>query len=210
MIGYTVKADTEQLQAAVKLFEFIGGNTSDALRVAINKTLPIAKTRSSQAIAEQVNLKAAYIKEKIGVFKASRQNLSGKLSAESRGTLLSRFEYGAKASLFGGLLTPSEPIKVKVNPGAGQIKTVKGDEETYGQPFLFRLKNAADGLTYGIGAWRKKSGTKGGRIKAFYGPSVSQVFNSVRGEVTPELQETYTRQLIDAMRYVLSKQYPPE
>jgi hypothetical protein len=211
MIGYTVRANPEQLAAAQELFQFIGANSTLAIRVAINKTLPIAKTAAAKGIGEQVNLKAAYIKEKIGVFKATNKNLVGRLSTESRGLLLSKYEYGAKASLFGGLLTPDDPIRVKVNPGGGQIKTVKGDDETYGQPFLVRLKAGnSDGLDYGIGAWRKKSGKQGGRIKVFHSGSVSQVFDDVRDEITPELQDVYTTQLADAMRYVLQKQYPVE
>jgi hypothetical protein len=212
MIAYTVKADTEQLKEAISLFEFIGGKTADALRVAINKTLPIVKTSASRAIGEQVNLTAAYIKSKLSTQPATRENVTGRLFAESRGTLLSRFEASAKVSLFAKILTPADPIKVKVNPGAGQIKVLKGDAETYGQPFYFRLKNAGPDpdLSYGIGAWRIATGPKGGRIKTFYGPSVSQVYKTVKDEIAPDAQQTYTRQVIDAMRYILQKQFPPE
>lgn len=211
MIGYTIKPNEDDLASALSLFEFVGGNTTTAIRVAINKTLPIAKTKSASAIGEQVNLSASYIKGKLGKpIKATKYNLVGRIKPDQRGILLSRFEHGAKVSLIGGRLTPDKPIKVKVNKGAGQIKPVVGGKDIVGKPFYFRLKNAKDGLSYGIGAFRKESGPRGGRFKAFYSTSVSQVFKNVKDDITPEMEDVYQNQLVDAMRYVLQKKHPKE
>ena len=210
MIGYTIKPNEDDLASALSLFEFVGGNTTEAVKVAINKTLSIAKTKSASAIGEEVNLTASYIKGKLTPIKATKYNLIGRIRAESRGLLLSKFEHGAKVSLIGGRLTPDKPIKVKVNKGAGQIKPVVGGKDIVGKPFYFRLKNSKDGLSYGIGGFRKESGPRGGRFKAFYTTSVSQVFKNVKDDITPEVEGVYQRQLVDAMRYVLQKKYPKE
>jgi hypothetical protein len=44
----------------------------------------------------------------------------------------------------------------------------------------------------------------------FSGPSLSQVFDTVRGDVLPAASSEYQAQLLDAMRYLLVKKYPPE
>jgi hypothetical protein len=63
-------------------------------------------------------------------------------------------------------------------------------------------------MSYGIGGWRKTPGPRGGRIEAFYSQSVSQIFERVKDEVTPEITEIYQKQIGLAMNYLLRKQYP--
>ena len=209
VISYAVKVDEDSLADSIALFKFAGGNIDRAITVAINKTVPQAKTKAAKEISTLYNLKSSYIKSKLNLRKARATNLSGAVFAASRGTLLSRFEYGAKTSLVSGLVTPDVPIRVKVKKQKGGIRTVSGNNATYGKPFLFRLKNArAGGMSYGIGGWRKTPGPRGGRIEAFYSQSVSQIFERVKDEVTPEITEIYQKQIGLAMNYLLRKQYP--
>lgn len=212
MSGITIKPNLEDVREAVSYFEFVGGNTTQAVRVAINKTIPIAKTKIAKGITDRVNLKSTYVKSKIDFVKASRSGLNGRVYANSRGLLLSKYEYGAKTSLLTGLVTPDSPIRVKVKKGSGQIKTVTGDKDTYGKPFLFRLKGGGgdDGIDYGIGGWRKSPGPKGGRIKAFLAPSVSQEFDESRDKVLPAIADDYQNAMLNAMNYLLQKKYPVE
>ena len=63
--AYHVDVDKEQLAQAISLFEFVGGNTADALRIAINKTAPKIRTLSSVKIREQVRLSASYVRDKL-------------------------------------------------------------------------------------------------------------------------------------------------
>jgi hypothetical protein len=213
MSTMNVSVDLDSIKDAVSYFEFVGGNTTDAVRIAINKTEPIAKTRIAKAITGRVNLKASYVKGKIKVEKAYRTKLSGRVYADSAGLSLAQYEYGAKASLFAGLLTPDTPIRVKVRKGGGQIKTVKGDKDTYGDPFLFRLRGRSrtdEKISYGIGGWRKSPGPRGGRIKMFLAPSVSQEFDEARDSELDFIADKYQSELLNAMNYILKKQNPKE
>ena len=201
-LQYDIKPDEAQLADAISLFEFVGGNTSDAVRVAINKTAPKIRTRASSAIRSQVRLTAAYVRDRLTIRKAMRTNLTGAIQTPSRGLLLSRFSTdpliaGDKVDWIKPPLVPAGGIKVKVKPD-GEAKAVGG------KPFYMVLKNSrAIGIVRRIGAGRRG-------IEVLHGPSLSQVFNTVRDDVLPEATAEYQAQLLDAMRYLLAKKYPPE
>lgn len=220
MIEYKVTVDKDKLADAISLFEFVGGNTTNAVRIAINRAGPKVLTGSkpitnvSKEIRSQIRVTARFLTEKnaAGVprmwfKKAYSDNLSGAIRTQSRGLLLSHFDWKPKVSLYGSIYTPPEGIKVRVKP-AGAIQFVKGKpSEVYGDPFYIRLKNSG---AVGIGMWRVQSGAAGGRIKVLYGPSVSQVFDDVKDTILPVASDVYQDELLDAMRYLLAKQYPPE
>ena len=207
MISYTVTANQEQIAEAVSLFEFVGGNTSDAVRIAINRAAPKVRTKASAAIRTQVRLTAGYVNEKLTVTKATRKDLSGAIRAESRGILMTKYSTNAQAASekIGWILPPPNPpggIKVKIKP-SGSTQAVKGSPgEITGKPFYMVLPSSRALAIAG----RKP----GGGIKVFHSPSVSQVFNTVRDDVLPEAADIYQSELLDAMRYILVKQNPPE
>ena len=89
-VAYNVELDRDAIKEAISLFEFVGGNSADALRVAINKAGPKVKTAAGRAIREQVSLKAAYVNERLTFKRATRKDLSGAIGTPSRGLLLSR------------------------------------------------------------------------------------------------------------------------
>jgi len=203
---YEITADTASIAEAVALFEFVGGNTSDALRIAINKTSPKIKTAASKAIRTQVRLSASYVGERLTVRKATRAKLSGAIGTPSRGLLLSRFSTdsliaGDKVGWSRPPLIPAGGIKVKIKP-TGAAKGAPG--VGVNKPFYIVLNG---GQNVGIAA-RIGTGRKG--LKMFSGPSLSQVFDTVRTDVLPVASAEYQAQLIDAMRYILVKQHPPE
>jgi len=205
VISYNVSANKEQIAEAVSLFEFVGGNTTDAVRIAINKAAPKVRTMASSAIRSQVRLKAAYVKGKLTITKATRLKLSGAIRADSRGLLLSKFSTDTKVSgdKIGWILPPPMPaqgIKVKVKP-SGPSKPLSSDH------FYMVLPNSH---ALAIVRRRATPGPKGGKIDVLYGPSVSQVFNTVRDDVLPVASDVYQAQLLDAMRYILTKKYPTE
>jgi hypothetical protein len=214
-ISYDVTVNEEQLADAISLFEFVGGNTSDAIRVAINKTTPKIKTLVSERIRSQVRLSATYVRGKLEIYKATRGKLTGAISTPSRGTLLTRFDTNAlvagsvaedegRVSWLTAPPTPPAGIKVKVKP-SGASKAAPHIAPN--KAFYMKLKGSG---AIGIVSRRNFPGPSGGMIEVFYGPSLSQVFNEVRSEVLPEASEEYQRQLLDAMRYVLQKKYPLE
>lgn len=204
--AYTIKVDEAALSDAISTFEFIGGNTADALRIAINKTAPKIRTLASSTIRSQVRLSASYVGERLVLRKATRARLSGAIGTPTRGLLLSRFSTDSliasdKASWIRPPLVPKSGIKVKVKPD-GAAKTVAGINGN--KPFYITLNG---GKQLGIAA--RQSGYRKD-IKVFSGPSLSQVFDTVRGDVLPQAGTEFTAQLVDAMRYVLVKKYPPE
>lgn len=208
-VGYKVEPDLESLDRAIKLFEFIGGNTRDAMRVAINKTGPKVRTRASSEIRTQVRLKAGFVKQRLKFIKASRGKLTGAIQTPTRGQLLTRFSTqslisGDKVSWIKPPEVPPRGIKVKIKPDQPP-KLVQGTSETRpNKPFFLVLSNGR----LAIAARRNAPGPKGGSIDVFHGPSLSQVFDSVKDDVQPEASRIYTEELIDAMRFVLTKRSP--
>lgn len=205
--GLSAEADKEQLAEATRFFEFLGGNTSDAMRIAINKTVPKIRTLSSVKLREQVRLQAGYVKEKLTIRKATKAHLSGAIGTPSRGLLLSKFSTDVQVASDGirWLKPPVMPvggIRVKVKPD-GAAKAVSPGAGG-NKPFYMVLKTSR---ALGIA---RRTGPGRNDIEVLHGPSISQVFDDVRGDVLPEASAELTRQLIDAMRYLMLKQYPPE
>ena len=204
--AYAIKVDEAALSDAISTFEFIGGNTADALRIAINKTAPKIRTLASSTIRSQVRLSASYVGERLVLRKATRARLSGAIGTPTRGLLLSRFSTDSliasdKASWIRPPLVPKSGIKVKVKPD-GAAKTVAGINGN--KAFYITLNGGKQlGIAARLSGYRKD-------IKVFSGPSLSQVFDTVRGDVLPQAGTEFTAQLVDAMRYVLVKKYPPE
>lgn len=205
--SYRIDVDQAQLTEAISAFAFIGGNTPDAIRIAINKTAPKIRTLSSVKIREQVRLQASYVKGKMTIRKATRANLSASINTPKRGLLLSKFSTDAQVASEGTRwlrppVAPKGGIRVRVKPG-GAVKTV-GNGAGGDKPFYIILKDSR-----ALGIARRKSKYRND-IEVLHGPSLSQVFDSVRGDVTPEAGAEMTRQMIDAMRYILVKKNPPE
>lgn len=206
MIAYNVQVDEVAVRDAASLFEFVGGNSEDALRIAINKTAPKIRTLASKAIRTQVRLSASYVGERLVITKATRKRLTGAIATPSRGLLLSRFSTdpliaGEKVGWIRPPLVPPGGIRVKIKP-SGSPKGAPG--EGANKPFYMVLNKGANvGIMVRTGTGRKD-------IKALYGPSLSQVFNTVRGDVLPEAGAELQAQLLDAMRYLLVKAFPPE
>ena len=210
--SYGVQLDTAKIKEAASLFEFVGGNTADAMRVAINKTTPRVRTASSRAIREQVRLQASFVSQRLTIIKATRRTLNGRIRALSRGLLLSRFSTDPiigsdKVGWFRPPLVPAQGIRVKVKPTGG-AKLVTGDAETRGNKPFYMVINK--GANVAIAARLANPGPRGGRVKVFSGPSLSQVFSTVREDVTPSAADIFEGELLDAMRFLLAKRYPPE
>jgi len=201
---FTIEPDRAAIADAISLFEFVGGNTADAIRVAINKSAPKIRTLASRAIRDQVRLTASYVNERLTIRRATRAALSGAITTPSRGILLSRYatEPGIAAEGVSWIKPPPAPYGghyVKVKPTGAAVKVGRGDES---KPFYMVLKGS-----HALAIVRRK---KDGEIHVLNSPSLSQVFNSVRDDVMPAASAEYQAQLLDAMRYLLAKKSPPE
>lgn len=210
-IYYSVDVDQAAVADAVSAFEFVGGNTSDALRIAINKTAPKIKTLASAAIRDQVSLSASYVRERLVVTKATRHRLSAAISTPARGLLMTRYSTDKTIALGTDRLNwikpppiPSSGIKIKIKSnGAAKSAPSYPDQK----PFYMVLRNSR---ALAIVHRRLTPGPNGGRFHIYYSSSLSQVFDDVRGDVLPTASAEYQAQLLDAMRYLLVKKYPPE
>lgn len=217
-VSYNVEVDKAQVADAVALFEFVGGNSDVALRVAINKAGPKIKTASSKAIRNRIRLSAKYVGNRLEFKRASRQRLSGRISAESRGILLSRFATNSKINTQKVSWLKPPPI-----PKQGIKFKVRTEGQTYTKSkswFLMVLpKSRALGIVRRLSAAERSSaiargrgpGSQGGKFDVAYGWSVSQAFDTkARDDVLPIAGDELTKQLIDAMRFLLQKKYPKE
>lgn len=207
-LSFEFLVNQEQVSDAIKTFEFIGGNSADAIRVAINKTTPRVRTRASALIREQVRLTASYVGDRLTIGKATRARLSGSIHTPVRGLLLSRFSTdsliaGDKTSWIRPPFVPDRGIRVKVKPNDAP-KVVKGDAQTQGKPFYVVLNG---GQNVAIAARFKGERRK---FKVFYGPSLSQVFTTVKNDILDEASNIYRDEIIDAVRYLTQKMTAPE
>jgi hypothetical protein len=209
-----IKVDEESLRKTLDFFRFVGGNIEDVIRIAINKSGPQVKTRASRLIRDNINLRASYVNDKISFKRATRNNLSGSIQTPSRGILMSRFSTDPMISnpdRVTWLLAPPTPprgIRVKADPSES-AKVFAGVSSkkappTEGKPFYVILKSSR-----AIGIARRIKGQR--KFYVFHGPSISQVFSRVKDEMLPEASEIYTKQTVDAARYLVSKMnLPPE
>lgn len=176
---------------------------------ALNATAKKARTEGSKAIRKEVNLKASYVNSRLTIRKATFRNLQSKVITPNRGLLLSRFSTNAQVRneniswIKPPPQVPKRGIKVKVSPPGGGSKTITGDPpDTKGQPFYIALSNGRAA----IAARRKQLGPPrgGGKLKVFYGPSLSQVFNNVvddlRGPLAEYQEEQVSKQIDSVLR----------
>lgn len=152
---------------------------------AINAEAARGKTLASRKIREQIGLKAGYVNERLKIRRATATKLVAEISTPKRGLLLTRFANrqitvrGRKAG-----------VAVRVKPRGGFKKMPKA--------FYIRLRaGAMPGFNEGI-AIREND-----KVKVLHGPSISQVFNTVREDVAPELLEKYRTTLAREIQYAM-------
>lgn len=165
-----------------ELAQKVGDRSAAALAEASYK----ARDRAVDKIADQVLLDKSYIRQRIEVIAAKKDELgwSAEVRALRRGVLLSRFSH---APVFGPRKSGDGQKQVGVS---GQITPQKSYRSSF---FYIALKSGAMGIA------KRTERTGRDNYKVLYGPSVSQVFTSVRediaGEVQLDLQQAMQSQL---------------
>ena len=201
-----VEVNQDQVKEVLSLFEFVGGNAKNAIRVAINKSLPITKTANSKGIRAELKISAREVGKKLVVAKASSSKLEGSIKASKKGRLLSRYSTipAIRNDSWSSLSPPAVPprgIRVEVTPG--QRKVVQGSSEGKGSPFYIILPSSR---SVAIAQRRKTAGPKGGTLNILYGPSVSQGFKNIKEDVPAD--DIYQAKMLESINYLLRKQYP--
>ena len=86
-----IKMDKEAVREIEATLNHIKNGSNRAMSRAINHTLGVTRTEASKEIRNQVKLKAAYVKERLKLKKASVTRPEGRIATPTRGILLSRF-----------------------------------------------------------------------------------------------------------------------
>jgi hypothetical protein len=185
------------LEGLASYFKEFPDLSQQATRLAINSAARFGARLASKAIRAQVNLKRSYIgaageensKIRIRQF-AKVGDMQAVISARDRPTSLARF--ALDTPVFGKQRKGGVRVRVKTGGGVRILK----------RGFFMKLKSGPI-LTedrYNVGlAVRLKPGEKiqgsqaasplGGGAYLLYGPSVAQVFDEVRGEISPEIAD---------------------
>jgi hypothetical protein len=210
MANPVIEINQEQLAEAIDKFKFYGGNMDKALTIAINKSSKTMKVRIARAISDSVRLKVTYVKERLEIVRASPRNMNGRVKTPKRGILISRYSTDSninnpdKVTWLKPPPVPKRGIRVNID---GTVKNFSGD--TGQTPFYMVFPNRVLGIVARTGKERDS------KIKAFYGASMSQVFDTLletqRGKnLTEEASEIYTKEAADAMRYLVTKMDLPK
>ena len=150
---------------------------------AVNDAADFARTRSSTLMRQQVNFPASYLqgqRSRLNVTqRASKSNPEAVITGRQRPTSLARFATSTKKSRQG--------VRVVVKPGRSQLIP---------NSFLMPLKSGNEpGGNLGLAVRVKRGQSPRGAFKPtrindrlwlLYGPSVDQVFKTVREDVAPD------------------------
>lgn len=176
--------------AALKDLQNLPQEVQLAISRSLNTTLRTGRAIASKKITQQVNFTARYLSQgdRLGIRSfATPSKLQGVIAGRDRATSLARF---AKST------TPNKKgVSVEVKPGSAKYMR---------RAFLIRLPqgNALSETVFNLGlAIRLKPGESIDNKKKFiklkgslyllYGPSVGQVFDEVRGDISPAVLDFF-------------------
>lgn len=206
-IGYRLEVNQQQLAEVDSLLAHIKAGSDKALTIGANKAGPKIRTLASRKIRDQVRLKAGYVSKNLKFVRGTKTK-PARISTPSRGILLSRFDTNAqigdpdRVSWIKAPPVPPRGIRVKVKPSGGTTG-VGAPPGTVGKPFYLRLKNSG---RIGIAFRRANAGPRGGKLSVRYGPSLSQVFNTVRDDVLPDASQEFQKQVHEAALFLVRKE----
>ena len=202
----SVDIDRAQFQDAQERLDHIKNGAARALSRALNKTASKAKTIASRAIRNQINLSAAYVRENLKgpasgfAYKATVNKLTARLSASKRGVLLYQFSTNSVAATG----RPPEQIKVRVKPGRSVAIPSAFWVRTKGSNKLTpAVRNSV------LRQLNMTRTTDSGSFTVLHGPSLSQVFNTVKDDIGGDMNQTLTDNFAHEMEWLLTKFPPP-
>jgi len=202
-----VEFDPAQIQAVRERLAHIVNGAERAMARALNRTASKAKTLSSRAIRNEVNLSAAYVRDNLkgpangAAFKAFPGKLSARLSTPKRGILLRNFVTNSTPS---GPGRPATPIRVRV-------KAV-GPTEVLRSGFYIKTQ-ASNAITPAVRnevlrQLNMKQKLDSGPYTVLHGPSLSQVFASVKDDISGDMSGLLAVNFEHETEWLLNK-YPP-
>jgi len=207
----TIQIELRGLDSVERYFKRAPSVARDALRFAVNGAAQYGARRASEEIRRQVNFSRPYLGNatspdaRLRISKrATGADLSAVITARQRPTSLARFASGTPT--FGK--SRGKGPRVKIKPGSG-YKAIRNG-------FFLRLnagKSNLDNFNVGLAVRVPAGSTLKNRRKGLiglkpfgrdknlyllYGPSVDQVFNTVRDDIAPgvgaEAEREFLRQ----------------
>lgn len=162
-----------------------------AAKRAVRKTTRAARTRISKSIRDEVTLKKQYVDARLKLDLVNTDDAFplGTVTAKRRGLLINRYAH--------------RQITRRGKPAGFRVRISKGQKAAvFRHAFEIRLRRGTeDGAgTTGL-AVRTRHGKGSGRypIEVLHGPSPSQIFETVKPHLSPEiaerLQKTYLQEL---------------
>lgn len=164
-----------------------GKHSAVAIQTALSDAAKFGRERSVSEISKQVALNKSYIGRHLRVFPPAQKGDSWEagVQATRRGVLLSRFENR-------GIQVPKKhPKRGKGSTKHGGVTGMIKPGRRYAEPKFFYIGlrgSGAQGIAVRTGKGRSA-------YKVLHGPSVSQVFQSVRNDLSLELQDRAARKV---------------
>ncbi|SFM71380.1 phage tail protein [Marinobacter pelagius] len=180
-----VEADIAGDKRALTFLRRLGKEGQKAITRATNNAGRKARTLASTEIRKDVRLKAGYVRKKLKIRRATNKNQVFAIRAKRRGVLMTRYPY--RELKRGG-------VSVGIKKG-GPRKVLKGAFVTTVSADGKRVPVIAVPVRRGPDGKRPKYKTGNTKIQVLYSPSVSQVFNTVRTRITPEVMRYFEIQV---------------
>ena len=160
-----------------------------AILRSLNRTATSTRSLAVKEIRSQINLRAARVRKGLRIVRANRTRLEVQIIAARRPVLLSRF--AARQ-----LTRRGKPagISVKVKP-RGRTKQLRG-------AFFITLRGSgAKGIAF------RRPGVGRLPVEVPHGPSVDQVFRTVRNDIEPEVFAIYNRNLRQQVSFEMRRTF---
>lgn len=174
--------NNSELDDAKQMLASLDAGTLRALVRAVNHAATRGRTQGSRLIRDEVKLPAAYVNERLKVtHRASTTDPTALISGRGRATQLSRF--GAKQ------LTVKAKLPGKRRLAGARVEVKPGQKKVMPNAWVMKQKGGNTGLMIRTGPNRKD-------YKTLYGPSVDQLWQNIREQVAPEVEDAMLAEFI--------------
>lgn len=162
---------------------------------AINKVARAVRADALERIFEQSLLPRSYVRERIVLVRASPGNPEAIIKSPKRGVLLTRYPYRQlyKRGKSGKRIAAG--ISIRIKPGRAPIRA----------PWFVRRLRAGQQSGAGALGIARADPSRPGKIEVLHGPSVSQIFSSVRRDIEPEARASAGAAVEAAIQSLISK-----
>ena len=187
-----IRARVDGLNELKPYFDKVARAQARGAVVGLNRAATRVRALSSAEIRDQVALPKNYVDRELKINKLREDNPAVEIASPKRGTLLVVFpnrqlrRQGRNAG-----------VSVKVKPRGG----FKQMREAFYVPAAFGNRGATKGRVIAV----RPAGSTRYPIKVLYGPSVSQVFQTVRDDIAPRAVGLVRTEVERAQTYLIKE-----